>query len=165
MANYDGTSLSGRTHPAEDIDSQSKADLYDADFYTWTQREAALLKRGCFSEADILNIAEEIETLGRAEYHALRSAYRLVAMHLLKMNYQPTHRSDSWSATIVRERNNIEDVLHDNPGLRPKRSEAFVEAYAGARREAAAETKLALKTFPVDPPFTIEQVEDHGFWP
>ncbi len=165
MAIHDDTLQSRRTHTSEDVAPGPSANLYDTDFYSWTQRQVTLIKGERFSEADVSNIAEEIETLGRAEYHALRSSYRLVAMHLLKMAYQPTHRSDSWTATIVRERNNIEDVLHDNPGLRPKRAEAFAQAYAGARREAAAETKLALTTFPIDPPFTIGHVEDHGFWP
>lgn len=143
----------------------AKTNLYDTDFYTWTQRQAELIKAGRLEEADLPNIIEEIETLGRAEYNTLRSSYRLIAMHLLKMRYQATHRSDSWSATIVRERNNVEDNLRDNPGLRPKRVEAFLQAYPGARREASNETKLALRTFPLECPFTLAEVESHEFWP
>ena len=139
--------------------------LYHDDFYSWTQQQAALLKSGQIERADLANIVEEIETLGRSELAALRSAYRLVALNLLKLRYQPTHRTGSWTAPIVRERNNIADLLHDNPGLRPKRDAGLVRAYPAARREAADETSLSLSTFPQACPFTLEQIEDHDFWP
>ena len=38
-------------------------------------------------------------------------------------------------------------------------------AYLGARREAATETTLLLRTFPEACPFLLEQVEDHDVWP
>ncbi len=61
--------------------------LYERDFYSWTQEQAALLKEGRISSADIANIVEELETLGRSELGALVSAYKLVAHHLFKLTY------------------------------------------------------------------------------
>ena len=139
--------------------------LYETDFYTWTHRQAALMRAGRLAEADLPNLIEEIESLGRAQHHALRSSYRLVLLHLLKMRCQPERRTASWTATTARERNNIEDGLADNPGLRPRRADAFAAAYAGAQREAAAETTLPPRTFPAVCPFSLAQVEDHDFWP
>ncbi|MFL4987997.1 MAG: DUF29 family protein, partial [Microvirga sp.] len=46
---------------------------YDADAYSWAFRQAQLLREGRFDEADIANIAEEIESLGRSERSTLRS--------------------------------------------------------------------------------------------
>ena len=138
---------------------------YDEDFYGWTQQQADLLKAGHLLEADLANIIEEIETLGRSELSALRSSYRLVALHLLKLMFQPSHSTDSWHVTIVRERGAIEDLLLDNPGLRPKRAVSLDRAYPAARREAASETKLPLTTFPARCPFTLEAIESHDFWP
>ena len=40
----------------------SNATLYDTDFYAWANEQAALLRAGCLTEADIGNIAEEIES-------------------------------------------------------------------------------------------------------
>lgn len=41
--------------------------LYDTDFYGWTSQQARLLRSGQIASADIANIAEEIDTLGRSE--------------------------------------------------------------------------------------------------
>ena len=138
---------------------------YDDDFYSWTREQVALLRAGRLDQADVPNIIEEIESLGRSELSALRSSYRLIAMHLLKLVHQPSHQSTNWRTTIVRERGNVEDLLLDNPGLRPKRSEALSRAYQAARREAASETALPLATFPSICPFTLEEIEAHSFWP
>lgn len=139
--------------------------LYATDFYTWTQEQAAHLRSGRLSCADIGNIAEEIETLGRSEASALRSAYRLIAMHLLKTMVQPDKTTPSWGLTIGRERLNVEQILDENPGLKPKRSELFLKAYGAARREAALETGLPLGRFPASPPFTVDEVESDGSVP
>jgi hypothetical protein len=40
---------------------------YDNDFYSWTQEQAELLKNGRFSELDIDNLIEEVESMGRSE--------------------------------------------------------------------------------------------------
>jgi len=140
-------------------------DLYATDFYAWTQQQAAHLRSGRLNCADIGNIAEEIETLGRSEASALRSAYRLIAMHLLKTMVQPDKATPSWALTIGRERLNIEQILDENPGLKPRRSELFAKAYGAARREAALETGLPLDRFPVLPPFTVDEVESDGTLP
>jgi len=65
------------------------------------------------------NLADEIETLGRLEVSPLKSAYRLVALHLWKTRPQPARRTASWDVSVRRERINVEDSLDDNPGLKP----------------------------------------------
>jgi hypothetical protein len=42
------------------------------------------VRAGRFDEADIENIAEELETLGRFEARELKSHYRTLLLHLLK---------------------------------------------------------------------------------
>ena len=139
--------------------------LYEDDFYSWTERQAVLLRSGRLDLIDIDNLAEEIETLGRSEVTALRSSYRLIAMHLLKMMHQPAMAMASGENTVNRERLNVETCLADNPGLKPKRDELFREAYALARREAAFETRLDIGLFPPAPPFDRRDAESPGFWP
>ena len=139
--------------------------LYDQDFFGWATRQADLLRRGRFAEADLANIVEEIETLGRSEKRELESAYRLICLHLLKLMFQPSHASRSWLNTIVRERNTAERVLDDSPSLRPRRDSLFRAAYRQARKEAAAETGLPLSIFPDVPPFTLDQVAADDFLP
>lgn len=143
----------------------SSDELYDRDFYSWTQRQAELLRSGRLDAIDIENILEEIETLGRSERSALQSAYRLIAMHLLKMKFQPEKYARSWYVTVMRERVNAARILSENPGLKPMRAALFAGSYADACKDAAAETGLARKTFPESPPFTLDEVEDEAFLP
>jgi hypothetical protein len=138
---------------------------YEDDFYQWCFEQAQLLRLKRFSEVDLPNVIEELESMGKGQESAQRASYRLVISHLLKWVHQPSHRSRSWSVTITRERNNIEEMEHANTGF-AKASKRFVEeAYRAACREAAKETDLPLKTFPFECPFTPEQIRDHDWMP
>lgn len=77
------------------------ANQYDDDFYTWTQRQAALIRDGKAEQADLANIAEEIETLGRAEISQLRSRYKILCLHLLEKRLQSDKGGRSWTTTII----------------------------------------------------------------
>jgi hypothetical protein len=41
------------------------SETYDRDFYAWANEQAALLRAGRLSDADIAHIAEEIESMGK----------------------------------------------------------------------------------------------------
>ena len=138
---------------------------YVTDFYTWANTQAHLLRSGQISRADAVNIAEELETLGRSEARALKSCYKLVATHLLKAIYQPEKASRSWDATITEQRQALRDNLSDNPGLQSMRLLTFADAYSDARQKAVSETGIPLNVFPIDPPFSIEQAEDVNWLP
>ncbi len=139
--------------------------LYERDYYTWTQRQAAMIREGRLHDADLANIAEEIESLGRSQIAELRSRYTVLCLHLLKKIVQPERDGRSWTTTIVGQRLEIGDHLDENPGLAAQRAELFAKAYRTARKVAASETGLELRLFPEVPPFTIEQAEDEEFWP
>ena len=66
-----------------------KNSLYDRDFYAWANEQAALLRAGKLMEADIQNIAEEIESMGRSEKRELVSRLTVLLLHLLKWQFQP----------------------------------------------------------------------------
>jgi hypothetical protein len=67
-----------------------------------------------------------------------------------------SNRSSSWEATIAVQRDDIADLLRDNPSLKPFLSEAFTDGYKKGRLLAIAETNLPAKTFPIDPPFDLD---------
>src|SRR5437899_8828663 len=77
-------------------------DLYEQDFYAWTQQQAALLREGKMHELDLANLAEEIESVGRSDKRELGNRLEVIVMHLLKWRYQPEGRqeSHSWEDTI-----------------------------------------------------------------
>jgi len=142
---------------AEPMSETGANDLYNRDFYAWANEQAALLRAGKLSDADVANIAEEIESMGRAEKRELVSRLAVLLLHLLKWQYQPQRRSRFWQATIENTRDELDRHMIDNPSLKAKLPEAMADAYRRARRSAAAETDLPDITFPTECPWTFEQ--------
>ena len=125
-----------------------KTAAYDTDFYAWAEEQAALLRAGRLADADIEHIAEEIETMGRAEKRELVSRLTVLLLHLLKWRYQPNLRGRSWRLTIKEQRKEVLNHLADNPSLRSKTDEAMAAAYDLAILKAAKETAMDEDEFP-----------------
>lgn len=138
---------------------------YEADFYLWSYEQAELLRQRRFSELDLPNIIEEIESLGRSDKRALTSAYRVLIRHLLKWHYQPETRSVSWQVTIRAQRTEIETLEDESPSLAAKAGEIVSRAYAKARSEAAEETLLPLATFPESCGYLLAQLRAFDWLP
>ncbi len=141
------------------------ANLYEQDFHAWTQEQAAKLKAGRLAELDIGHLAEELESMGATERREVISRLTVLVMHLLKWRVQPERRGNSWRLTIEIQRGEVEDVLKQNPSLRPRLPEFFEDVYARAVLKAAKETGIDRRQFPVNPPFTVQQALDAEFWP
>jgi len=68
---------------------------YDADILVWSERQGDLLRRRAagelINEADLdwLNIAEEIESVGREQLHAVESLLLQALIHMLKAEAWP----------------------------------------------------------------------------
>jgi len=139
--------------------------LYERDFYAWANEQAALLRAGKFDSADIENIAEEIESMGRSEKRELVNRLAVLLLHLLKWRFQPGLRGNSWRSSIEEQRIRLEDHLKDNPSLKAQIGSAMVTAYRLARVEAERETGLARTTFPQECPFTFDQAMTEDFLP
>ena len=138
---------------------------YQSDFYAWANEQAELLRAGRFTAADIANIAEEIESMGRGEKRELVNRLTVLLMHLLKWHFQPGFRSASWSSSIREQRIRLKSHLKDNPSLKAKLDESFSEAYELAVIAAARETGLPEGAFPAVSPYKFDQAVDAGFWP
>lgn len=141
------------------------ASLYQRDFYAWATEQAALLRAGRLGEADAVNLAEEIDSMGRSEQQQLESRLTVLLLHLLKWRHQPNLRGNSWRLTIKEQRGRIIRHLRKNPSLKAIVNETIVDAYTDARIGAERETGLSEETFPVVCPFDFAQMVDDGFWP
>ncbi len=136
---------------------------YERDFYSWSLEQARLIREGRWDGIDRENVAEEIASLGREQFNKLESALRILMLHVLKWDHQPTKRSRSWVLSIETQRLEIEDVLGDNPGLKPRVAEAIRRAYRKARLEAARETGLEKDAFPPVCPYELTDFTDRSF--
>ena len=141
------------------------SETYQTDFYAWAMEQAALLRGGRLSSADVANIAEEIESMGRTERRELVNRFAILLLHLLKWRFQPGFRSPSWGSTIREQRIRWRSHLKDNPSLKAKVDESLAEAYELAVIGAARETGLSESDFPKSSPFRYEQAVDDQFWP
>ncbi len=138
--------------------------IYEQDFYLWLQTTAQSLKDGKFNEIDIPNLIEEIESMGRSERRELRSRLIVLLMHLLKWQYQPEKRSESWRSTITEQRIDIEELLEDSPSLKAVILEVFDGCYQKACVKASEETGIKLNFFPKESPFTLEETLKSNFF-
>lgn len=138
---------------------------YETDFYLWSYEQSELLRQRRFSELDLPNIIEEIESLGRSDKRALTSAYRVLLQHLLKWQFQPLRRGSSWLNTVSEQRRTIEMLEAESPSLRAKAEEFLQTAYPAARRDAAREMRVEVAGLPQACPFSIAQLRDFDWLP
>jgi len=125
----------------------TNGDLYNSDFYAWTQQQAALLREGAWQELDRENLIEEVESLGRSERHALYDRLIVLLTHLLKLQ-------------VARAR-----LLDDNPSLRSIVAAETIKAYAVAWLDAAEALQVDEHTVPPECPWSGDQVLATDFWP
>lgn len=147
----------------------SATQLYESDFHAWCMEQAELLRAQGRSigenHLDFENLAEEIESLGRSTKRELKSRIIILLAHLLKWRHQRELRGRSWRVTIGLQRDEIEELLRENPSLREFAREAVVDVYARAVREAARETGVERLALPAACPFAEDDVFDAAFFP
>jgi Domain of unknown function DUF29 len=64
-------------------------ELYDEDFYVWTQRQAELLRARKFQDLDLEHLIEEVAELGDTKLSVVLNNARVVIEHLLKLQHSP----------------------------------------------------------------------------
>jgi Domain of unknown function DUF29 len=116
-----------------------------------------LLRDKRWSQIDLPNSIEEIESLGKQQRQELRDLLSVLIRHLLKWEYQPECRSRSWLATLRVQRRDIQRLLKDNPSLKPDLDDARKEAHQDARDLAMGETDLPEQIFSLECPYTNSQ--------
>jgi hypothetical protein len=138
---------------------------YKADFNLWIEQTAQLLHEHRWQEVDLEHLIEEVEGLGKSERRSIASQLTRLLLHLLKWQYQPPRRSDSWLDSITDSRTQIELVIQDSPSLKSYPIEQLEESYQRARRQAAKQTDMLISTFPEECPYSLELVLDEDWLP
>ena len=134
------------------------SEKYLADFNSWIDQTAQLLRESRWHEIDVLHLIEEVEDLGKSERRGIASQLTRLLLHLLKWQYQPQRRSDSWLDSITDARTQIELAIEDSPSLRSYPAEQLEESYQRARRQAARQTSVEISMFPDLCPYSPELV-------
>lgn len=140
---------------------------YETDVFAWANEQAALIRARRFDLLDIDNIAEEILDVGKSEQNELANRMTILLMHLLKWEYQPRFRGNSWATTIRNQRKAILKRLKNTPSLKPKlHDEEWMEGvWDDAIEKASGETGIGVDQFPEVCPWNMNDVLEEGWLP
>ena len=148
-------------------------DLYDQDFYVWTQRQAAALRRLAASrpniDLDFPHLIEEVEDLGTSQRDAVRSQVRRIIEHLLKLEYsRARYPRTGWRDSIIDARAELDDKL--SPSLRGDLEQHLPRLWAQARTKAENALRGhreadSADLLPADCPYALDDLLTDGWYP
>jgi predicted DNA-binding ribbon-helix-helix protein len=138
---------------------------YDTDFHRWTRDQAAALAARDHARLDVVNLLDEVESVGRSQRTGLESHLRVLLVRLLKFRVQPQRATPSWRHTLKAQRAAIARLIVRNPSLHTFPMAILDETYRDAVRDAAGETRIDPRLFPSALPFTLDQILDPEFEP
>jgi hypothetical protein len=149
------------------------ATRYEADFYGWTQEQAAklraLLTERSNLDLDLEHIAEEIDSLGRSDHHQLVSRLEEIAIHLLKLHYSTSLDNENvWKSSVRGQRTRIARLLRESPSLKPRLEGALQAAYDDALRHFSDDKLIELgmpEHLPEISPFPLASYLQDEWWP
>ncbi|HEX4128706.1 MAG TPA: DUF29 domain-containing protein [Pirellulales bacterium] len=134
--------------------------LYERDETAWLEAMAALAASGQYADMDFEHLSEYLAAMVKRDQRELFSRLVVLLSHLLKCEYQPEHRSGSWRRTILEQQRELRQ-LFESGTLRKHALAVFADAYADARKEAAAETGLARTAFPEQSPWSLDRALEY----
>jgi hypothetical protein len=141
-------------------------DLYDEDFYVWTEAQAALLRERRFEALDLANLIEEVEGLGDAKKSAVLNNASVIIEHLLKLQHNPAQDPRrGWSESIIWHRTRLEIEL--TPRLVQILQGELPRVYGLTRRDVGRALRrygenAAADALPETCPYWVEQIT--GDW-
>lgn len=140
---------------------------YEQDIIAWANEQADLLRKKRFDLLDLEHIAEEIEDVGKSEQRELESRMAVLLAHLLKWQYQPTHRGSSWQRTIKDQRRMVMIRIKQTPSLKNflQDNDWIQVAWIDAVTQAAKETGIDIIKFPETCIWSSEEIMDTEFYP
>jgi hypothetical protein len=142
--------------------------LYEADYQLWLDQTIAQLKACNFSDLDLENLVEEIESLGRSEKQAIASYLMRLCEHLLKIKYWESEREmclRGWKREVINFRLQIQEGLETSPSLKSFLQDSFAKQYKNGRKLFLNASDLNASLVPQEPEFTLEQALDEDWLP
>ena len=138
--------------------------LYDRDFTLWIDETVKQLKSGNFSEINLANLIEEVESLGKHDQRELESRLTTLFEHALKRCYVPlTECYRGWEVTLNRSQQKLNRILRDSPSLKLFLIEVYSDCYQDALVNMCQEYD---RDFPDICPFPndVDELLNSKFW-
>jgi hypothetical protein len=141
--------------------------LHDRDFFTWTQEQAAALRRLAAARPNLLegldlpNLIEEVEDLGSEQVDKVRSHLLLMLEHLLLLAYEPQSTAvRHWRGEVRVFRRNA--VRPYRPSMRRLVEPELDREWLLACDVAADKLGHSLPGLPKTCPFTLDELLDEA---
>ena len=134
-----------------------------SDYFLWASEQAGHIRAGRFDQVDILNVAHEIEDVGRREFETVVGRLEQILLHMLKYDHQPDRRLPSWVDVIADNRDRLADDLADSPSLAARLPDAIQRGYRYARHGASEDLLLALDRLPATCPYDQRHITDASY--
>lgn len=150
---------------AKPLERPRDHDLYETDFYAWTQAQAEKLRARTHNDVDWENLAEEIESVGLRELRDLREWYAKLIEHLLLWQAEPDQRCHSWQSAISEARTFIDGILETSPSLASRAEERIARAFEDASQSVVLKYPGLDGKLPHTCPWSFEQLADISFMP
>lgn len=138
---------------------------YDYDLVGWANEQARLLRAGRFDLLDLEHLAEEIEDVGKSERREIVSRMAVLLAHLLKWQFQPERRGNSWRRTILAQRKELLAELKRTPSLRNLLDDPEWGEVIWAKALAQATEETGLEDFPEICPWAVAEILNPDWWP
>jgi len=131
-------------------------DLYAEDILTWSEQQAALLRRRSANALDWDNLAEEIEDWGRSQLRAVESHLIQALLHDLKAEAWPLSRDvPHWRAEARGHRDDARDAFTPSMAQRIDVSAPYRRAL---RRMPETSDGVPPLPVPEECPVTLEEL-------
>jgi hypothetical protein len=147
------------------ISAPSSLSLYEQDYVEWLDVTLGQLQNRDIKHLDWKNLMEEVEALGSEQRHKVESYLRQLLKHLLLYQYWESEKAycaKGWSEEIDNFRNELEILLRSKT-LYHYLVSVLEVTYRKARH--SAKLKSDLNIFPVNCPYSMEQVLDPDWFP
>jgi Domain of unknown function DUF29 len=148
-------------------------ELYEQDFYVWTQRQAEALRRLAETrpnvDLDFPQLIEEVEDLGTSQRGAVRSQLRRIIEHCLKLEYSHAlEPRGGWYDSIMDARAELDDKL--SPSLRRDLEDQLPRLWARARGKVDNGLRrfgesASADLLPVDCGYVLDELLADGWYP
>ena len=148
-------------------------ELYETDFYVWTQRQAEALRRLAATrpnvDLDFPHLIEEVEDLGTSQRDAVRSQLRRIIAHCLKLEYsRARYPRAGWRDSVIDARAELDDKL--SPSLRRDLEQYLPRLWAQARSKVdnglrGRREPDAADLLPGDCPYSLDDLLSDGWYP
>ena len=138
--------------------------LYDSDFALWIEETVKQLKSGDFSQVDLKNLIEEVESLGKKDKRELENRLMTLFEHALKRCYVPLPECyRGWENSLKRTQKELKKILRDSPSLKNYFDKVFVECYRDGVDNIRDEYDII---FPEVCPFTndVDELLNKNLW-